>query len=153
VLTPGERPSTVDIDPKVFETRDRWVKEEGINPRVAEHALRVAVICAAFDCRQVLRPADLGPAREFAVYQTLVRKLLQPNAGKNPEGIMAHRFLNYLKRYSPDGEWVDRTRMMWATNAYDFGPTTADRALKSLESNLEIEQAKQGRKRVLRRVK
>jgi hypothetical protein len=149
----GERPIAVEIDPKVYDTRDQWVKEECIDARVAEHAIRVATICAAFDSRPSLRPADLSPAHQFARYQMLIRKLLRPNPGKNPEGTLAHRFLNYLDRYAPDGQWVDRTRMMWATNAYDTGPTTADRALNSLEFNQEIEQDKQGRKRVLRRTK
>jgi hypothetical protein len=42
--------------------------------------------------------------------------------------------------------------MLQDINGYDFGPGTANDALKHLEWNQDIEQAKTGKKQVLRRL-
>ena len=44
-----ERPVPVTLHPSVFDTRDHWVKVLRLSSRVAELAIRAAVICASFD--------------------------------------------------------------------------------------------------------
>src|SRR5581483_1448278 len=72
------------VHSEIWEARDQWIKD-GISPRVAEHALRVAYICACVDGRPSLRADQLGPALALAKYQTKVRVVLAPNPGENPD--------------------------------------------------------------------
>jgi hypothetical protein len=78
------KPFAASADSDVWDARDEWVRN-GISPRVAEHALRVAYICACVDGRPSLRASDLSAAHAFAQYQTRVRVILAPNPGENPD--------------------------------------------------------------------
>ena len=143
-------PVVVEVEDEVYTERKRWRVEFGIPSRVSEHAIRAAVICASFDGRAVLRVADLGPALAFARYQVAIRKILAPNPGKNPEAIIAYKVVDYLRLHAPEGQWVNRRKMLQAINGYDYGPTVVDRALRSLELNGEIEQGQAGRQKIVR---
>jgi hypothetical protein len=147
----SERPISVTIDQSVYQQTDQWLKEEPELKRSVQNAVRVAVICAAFDKRPVLYGTDLGPALATARYQTAVRKLLQPNEGENPQGILTHQFLSHLERMAPDGRTVGEREMLNSTNAYRFGPGIAEQVLRALEFNGDIERIKIGRKRFLRK--
>lgn len=149
---PPERPVEVTIDPSVWKQTDQWLKEEPELKRSVQNAVRVAVICAAFDKREILYGKDLAPALEFARYQTAVRKLLQPNEGENPQGVLTHQFLSHLDRHAPDGRTLGEREMLNSTNAYRFGPGIAEQVLRALEFNGDIERVKIGRKRFLRKV-
>ena len=131
--------STVSIDSDVWAERDRWQNELGIGRREAEMALRVALICAAFDRRKLLCAEDLEPALAFARYQTRVRLILRPNIGQTNEAKIADAVLGYLKRHAPNGQWLPRRKVFWDTNVYKLGPILADRVLTALEFNREIE--------------
>jgi len=142
----ASRPIAVEVDYQVWKLRKEWEKDiPGLTGRVFEQAIKVATICASFDGRKTLTVDDLEPAKEFARYQTQARILLQPNPGENYEGRLAHKFLNYLRRVAPDGEWVARREMLKATRGYDLGPTLCDRAISSLEYNGDLEQQKIGK--------
>jgi hypothetical protein len=145
-----ERTSRVcpSIDPGVWQAKSEWKKQEtALNPRVVEIAIRAATICAGIDGRQTLHASELGPARELVRYQTNIRKVLRPNPGENFEARLAHKFLDYLSR---QGGFVSRRDMYRHTNAYDLGPSTADRALSILHANGEIEICKTGKKEFVR---
>src|SRR5262249_9778298 len=48
-------PVAVETDPDIWDARDEWVKTvPDLTPRIAEQALRLASICAAFDGRKTL---------------------------------------------------------------------------------------------------
>jgi hypothetical protein len=153
------QPTATHICPDVWEEKDSWIKLKGIDDRVAEHAIRVATICAGFDGRDVLRAADLEPALVFAQYQMRTRILLRPNEGETYEGKLATAFLNYLERYGrPDKEgqpykWISRRKMYQNTNAYQIGVNIGDNALKGLQAAGEIEQDKLGKEAVVRKLK
>ena len=148
-LPESTSPCVVTIDPEVWTLKSEWLAaDRTLNARVVEHGIRVATICASFDGRQRLRAHDLGPAREFVRYQTNIRRLLQPNPGENPEGKLAHKFLEYLKRF--DGKYVSRRTMLRDTRAYDLGPSTADRALAVLHANGDIAITDKGRQQLVR---
>jgi len=135
--TGGEtgRPVHVRIDPSVWDALKDWHK--AFTDRVPELALRVAVICAALDRRRVLTADDLGPARAFAEYQQRIRHVLKPNPGKNTDGILGHRILEYLKR--KPGEWINRRTMFKDSRCYDLGLPAAERVLDKLEANGDVE--------------
>jgi hypothetical protein len=147
-------PVAVKIDPAVWSWKSALLKQDSsLNPRVIENALRIATICAAFDGRRTLEATALDPALATIQYQTSVRKFLVPNAGRNFEGILAAKFLTYLDKHAPSGEWVSRSRMLQITHAYEYGPSISDKAISSLEFNAEIETGKAGKQRVLRRIR
>ncbi len=131
------------IDGTVWEARDNLKTEEKINPRVLEIVLRCASICAAFDGRNELRAADLGPAWELARYQTRVRLLLQPNTGRNFEAQITLKILNYLNQNAPDGKWLLLRDVLRATHAYEYGPSIVERALSAMTFGGSIEQTDQ----------
>lgn len=134
----------VTIDSDVWKMKSQWRADNpGLNMRIVEHAIRAATICASFDGRRILRASNLGPAREFIKYQTKLRKLLQPNPGKNFEAIVAHKILAYLGRFH--GQFVRRREMFRAIHAYEYGPSTADRALTMLDANGDVETQKVGK--------
>jgi hypothetical protein len=137
------------VNRDVWDGRDELLAREKLNRRVVEIALRVAGICASFDGRE-LRACDLGPAWEFARYQTRIRYLLQPNAGRNFEGMLAHKMLAYLARF--DGKFVSRRQMLRAIHAYDLGPSIADRALDVLVANGDVATIKVGKMELVRLV-
>ena len=128
------------VNGDVWEARNHIVKTENLNPRVLEIALRTALICAAADGRAELRAADLEPAWELARYQSRVRMLLQPNAGKNFEGRVALKILHYLGRHAPNGEWLPVRQVLRLTRAYDFGPSIAEHALNAMRFGGAIEE-------------
>src|SRR5204863_6869420 len=90
----------------------------------------------------------------LSTYQSRLQLILKPNTGKNDDGILSNKFLSYLRRNAPNGEWLSERDMLRNTRAYDLG-TRADKVLASLEYNGEIERSltsgKSGpRKRLLR---
>jgi len=150
-----DRPSLVPVrlDENVLAVKKVWIEEHGITPRIAEHALRAATICASFDGREILTADALGPALAFAKYQQGVRLLLKPNAGETYEGKLAVAFLDYLNRYGVDGNWIPRSKMYQDTNAYKIGLTIAEKTLDALEANGDVEMGKVGKQRCVRRPK
>jgi hypothetical protein len=144
-------PVEASIDPEVFRVKSQWQAEDcELNPRIVEHAIRVAAVCAAFDGRKTLSAGDLGPAREFTRYQSNIRKMLKPNPGENFEARLAHKFLDYLERQG--GKFVSRRKMFRDTRAYDLGPSVADRALSVLNANGDVALTKVGREELVRLV-
>jgi hypothetical protein len=143
-------PKHVRIDREVWDARDEWVKTvPGLTPRLAEHALRCAAICAAFDGRTVLRAADLGPAFELAKYQVRVRYVLQPNPGENPDARCAFAIVGWLKGNASNGERVSKRELYKVIHAERFGPGVYDRALKNLLFGEEIELQMVGKKAIV----
>jgi Bifunctional DNA primase/polymerase, N-terminal/Primase C terminal 1 (PriCT-1) len=144
-------PAAISVHPEVWEARDSWVKIlPGVTGRIAEIALRAAAICAAFDGKKILMASDLAPARAFAEYQARIRTLLRPNPGENFEARAAFKFLAYLQRHAPEGQWVSKRQMLKDTRAYELGPSVCDRALGILVYNGDLEEFKDGRKSFLR---
>jgi hypothetical protein len=153
------QPVDVRIDPEVWTAKNQWTKDKGINPRVAEHAIRVATICAGFDGRDVLSANDLGAALAFAQYQERTRIVLRPNEGETHEGKLALAFIAYLDRAelqeqakSNQGWWSVR-KMYQGTRAYEKGPGIADKALRGLAAAGEVELTRIGKLEVVRRCK
>jgi len=139
-------PVPVHADPEIWDVRDEWVRNyPGLTPRIAEHALRVAAICAAFDGRKVLRTKDLNPALEFAKYQVRVRMVLEPNPGENSDARCAFGILGWLRSNAPGGQPVSRRTLYSAIHAARLGPGVFDRALKNLAFNEEIVLGKVGK--------
>lgn len=132
------KPFAASVDRDVWEASRQWVKN-GINPRVAEHALRVAYICASVDGRMTLRSADLAPALAFAQYQTKVRTVLQPNDGGNPDAICANQILGWLTQNAPHGTWVKRRDLDRGIHSSRLGPGVFIRCLNNLFFNGKIE--------------
>jgi hypothetical protein len=142
-------PCAVSIDSEVWTEKAMWLRQEPeMTARVAELAIRAAAICASFDQRRVLYAKDLGPALEFARYQTRIRAVLKPNPGENFEGKIAYKILDYLARYQ--GKFVSKRTMMLAIHANRYGPTTAARCFDVLCSNGEIESTKVGKCELVR---
>jgi hypothetical protein len=129
-------PATVSSD--VWDARDEWVRTEGVTSRIAEHALRAAYICACVDGRPTLRANDLGPALEFARYQTGVRKVLAPNPGENPDARCAIAIRNWLIEYAEDGK-ANRRDLDRGIHASRYGPGVFNRCLNNLAFNREID--------------
>jgi len=148
----SHQPVVVSLGSDVWQERNRWIKELGIQPRVAEICLRCAVICASFDGRQNLTAAMLGPALELAKYQTRVRIVLQPNPGENPDARCAFAIRNWLSRNAPGGQWIGRRDLYLGMHAARLGPGVFDRALLHMEFNGELESGKSGRTKIVRLV-
>lgn len=142
------RPFLPLVDADVWDARDDWAKS-GVNPRIGEHALRVAFICAAVDGRPSLRAADLAPAVAFAQYQARVRRILTPNPGENPDAKCAIKIRAWLSDHTPNGEWVNRRDLHRGISATRFGPGIFHRCLQNLQFNSEIELDKAGQVRLI----
>src|SRR5262249_6367530 len=143
-------PVAVETDPDIWDARDEWVDTvPDLTPRIAEHALRVASICAAFDGRKTLRAKDLGPALEFAKYQVRVRTVLQPNPGENPDARCAFAILGWMRGNACNGQQISRRTLYSAIHAARLGPGVFDRALKHLVFNEEIRLGKIGKQAVV----
>jgi hypothetical protein len=124
----------------VWEAKDEWIRTiPNLSGRCAEHALRVAGICAAFDGRQILRVADLGPARAFAENQARMRLILRPNPGENPDAKCAFAIVAALERRAPDGQWFNRRSLYRQIHAERHGAGVFNRAVNNLQYNGEIE--------------
>jgi len=133
-------PAAVAVDPEVWEAKDEWVRTiPNLSGRCAEHALRVAGICAAFDGRKQLRVSDLGPARAFAENQARVRLILRPNPGENPDAKCAFAIVAALERQAPCGQWVNRRSLYKQIHAERHGAGVFNRAVNNLQYNGEIE--------------
>jgi hypothetical protein len=143
-------PCSVEIAPDVWAERDEWVRTiPGLTPRLAELALRVAVICASFDGRGVLRAKDLKATREFAIYQTRIRASLKPNPGQNDDAKCAHKVLSAL----PDsGAQIDERTISKQIHSEDFGPGVFRHTIDNLRANGEIEKSCVGRKSYIRKI-
>ena len=126
------------IHPEVWEARTALQKEEKIDSRAAEGALRVARMCAGWDERPELRVSDLGPAWALARYQQSVRSLLQPNPGKNYEAMVAHKIRNYLQRKG-GGKFVELRYVKLVTHINKYGPVVINRVLQAMKFGREIE--------------
>jgi hypothetical protein len=134
-------PYAAVVNSDVWEARDQWVKD-GISPRVAEHALRVAYICASVDAKPTLRVADLAPALAFAKYQMRLRRVLSPNPGENTDARCAVAVRNWLSERAQEGSvWVRRRDLGRGINSARFGPGVFNRCLSNLVLNNEIELA------------
>lgn len=129
---------SVFVAPEVWTEKSVWQhKNRELNPRVVEIALRVAVICASFSGKTLLTVKDLGPARALAEYSQRIRRVLKPNEGENLEAKIALKILAYLDRY--EGHFVTRRKLLHDTGAYRFSPSIAQRALKVMAGNGDIE--------------
>lgn len=130
-------PCSVTVAPDVWEARDEWIRTiPGLGHRCAEHAVRAAVIGAAFSGRTVLLAKHLGPARAFAVYQASVRKMLKPNPGENPDARCAFAILGALDQ---DGDtWQLKRKIAKKIHAERFGPSVFERAVAALEKAGEL---------------
>jgi hypothetical protein len=143
-------PVMVEADPEVWEARNDWIRSNaGLTPRIAEHALRVAAICASFDGRKVLRAKDLGPALEFARYQVRVRTVLEPNPGRTHDAQCAHTIIAWLRSNGSDGRPVEQRMLYRRIHANRFGPGIFDRALTNLKFNGDIMRDRVGKKLVV----
>jgi hypothetical protein len=116
----------------VWDERNQWIKD-GISPRVAEHALRCAYICASVDGRPDLRASELKPALAMARYR--IRTYLRPNPGQNPARAIAIR--EWLEKNNP-GEWVRRLPLSRAF-CERVGPMIFNQTLMHLGMNDEVE--------------
>jgi hypothetical protein len=135
----GPRVESPEIDSSVFDARDAIRKAEKIEPRLLELCIRTALICAAWDGKSELRASDLGPAWELARYQQRVRVVLQPNPGRNFDGIVAHKIMNYLKLHTEGEKWLGWREVYRATKIMDFGSSVAERSMSSLAFAGQIE--------------
>lgn len=131
-------PTPALVEPAVWDVRDQWVKD-GISPRIAELALRVAYICACVDGRPSLRGSELEPALQFAKYQTRVRQVLAPNPGENPDARCANAIRNWLASHAPHGRSVRRRDLDRGISSNRYGPGVFNRCLNNLLLNNEID--------------
>jgi hypothetical protein len=122
----------------VWDERDRWIADGLVSPRVAEHCLRIAYICAAADHREELRASQLAPALAMAKYQMKFRSVMQPNSGENPVAKCANSIRNWLAQHDP-GQWVLRRDLGRGVHADRVGPAIFNQTLASLAMNDEIE--------------
>jgi len=146
----NERPVPVTVDADVYRERDRWIKELKVGPRVAEVALRCAVICASWDGRTTLTAEMLGPALALAKYQMKAREVLKPNEGENTDAKCAHQIRTWLSANAGDGRWVSQRALDRGINARRHGPVVFKKCLDAMTFNGEIDREKHGRERVLR---
>lgn len=144
---------SVAVDSSVWDERDRWVKECGVNGTVTEHVIRAAVICASFDGRPVLYGKDLGPAFAHAKYQTTMRKYLAPNPGETNDGKIENKLDKFLDDHAPNGEWVVERTMLNSTKVHNkYGSPAVERVLQGMVVSGKIERAKSGRQKICRKV-
>jgi len=149
-ITETVTPCAIEIDKEIWDARDQWVKNNtGLTGRMAEHALRVAAICASVDGRK-LRAKDLGPALEFALYQVRAHGVLEPNPGRNPDAQCSFKITSWLLSNASDGRAVERRALYRAIHGYRYGPGVYDRALMNLSFNREIRQAEIDKKMTVR---
>ncbi|MFB3916090.1 MAG: DnaB-like helicase N-terminal domain-containing protein [Terriglobales bacterium] len=135
------RPVAAIVAPDVWDARDGWIKGDGVEPRVAEQALRAAYICACVDGRPTLRASELGPAFEFAQYQHRVRHVLAPNPGENPDAKCGIAVRNWLTAHPG---WVGRNVLYKGIHAERLGTGVFNRCILNLTANHELELASGG---------
>jgi hypothetical protein len=122
----------VEIHADVWRERTAWLKDHPFLGRAVEHALRVAVICAAHDGVPILKARDLVPAFAFAVYQHRIRSVLRPNPGENPDARCAFQIRSWLEQHAPNGELVNQRRVYRGIHAERHGPTIFERTVRNL---------------------
>jgi hypothetical protein len=133
-----ENPCAVTIARDVWEVKKQWKNENReLGGRIFENALRVSVICAAWDGRPELRSTDLTPARAFAEYQLRVRGVLRANPGENLDARCAFAILELLKKHQ---KFIKQRDVYNAIHASRFGPGAFKRAVDALVYNEDIEQ-------------
>jgi hypothetical protein len=143
-------PCRVTIAGDVWEARDEWVKTvPGLSPRCTEHAIRVAIVAAAFSGSLVLSAKHLGPARSFAEYQNRIRKLFGPNPGENTDARCAFAILAVLEQ---SWGWNSKRDVARKIHADRYGPSAFERAITALQSSGDIDLDRQKPARI-RRVK
>jgi hypothetical protein len=141
----------VYVHEEVWRCKDRWLEEDReLEPRVAEIAIRAAIVCASFDGRTILRAADLSAARSFAEYQKRIRRLLKPNEGETVEGKLALKLLAHLSRLN--GKYCKQRELLDKTGAYRFGPSVVKRTMDVLHANNDIEILKNSRPVLVRKI-
>jgi hypothetical protein len=128
----------------VWDARDQWITD-GISPRVAEHCLRMAYICAAVDARPELRSSQLGPALAMAKYQMKFRSLMRPNPGQNPVAQCAISVRTWLEQNTKPGQWVKRRDLSRGIHSDRLGPMVFNQTLSNLSWNDEIESEREGK--------
>jgi hypothetical protein len=130
----------VKVQGSVWEAKRGWVKEdEELRDRIAENAIRSAIICAAWDGRAELKGEHLGPALELAKYQVRVRRILKPNPGENYDAKCAFAVVALLEKNTG---WVAERDVYKTIHAERLGPGVFDRALVNLEFTEQIERSK-----------
>ncbi len=125
--------TAITVHRDVWAAKDEWVRE-GMSPRVAENALRVAGICCAYDGFPQLEVKHLAPAKALGEYLMRVRMVLRPNPGENPDAKCAFAIMGLL-----NGEWVAKRDIYRTIHAYRMGPSVFKRALDNLTFNEELE--------------
>ena len=135
----------VGLAPSALAERDRWVKELGIKARVAELALRSAIVCASFSKRDTLTADMMGPSLVLAEYQTKIRTILTPNIGENPDAKSANKILAFLGSQVAPGEFIKERDLARAINYHRFGPGVYTRVLHHLVLLGELERGKVGK--------
>lgn len=135
-------PVAVTFGDEVLEATESWITEDGMNPRVRELALRVAVICASFDGRSVLLAKDLEPAHAFALYQERVRQMYAPNCGENPIAHIAIKIRRFMEKHY--GKAVSKSQIQRAIHIERLGPGNFDATIKAMVRNGDITMHKVG---------
>jgi hypothetical protein len=147
--TEPTEPCTVRIAHEVWEARDEWLSTiPELSGRCAEHAIRVAVIAAAFDGRTILYAKHLGPARAFVEYQTRIRAVFKPNPGENQDAKCAFAILSALGQ---DGGWRDKRTIYRKIHGSRFGPGIFERAILALKTADDIDITRSRPLRIRRR--
>lgn len=95
-------PQQVNVENYVFARQRAYIAEDPDNEhraRIAELALRVALISASANGDKVITPACLDAAFKFADWQLEVRKVYSPSPAKNEAAILTGLMLDTLKSY------------------------------------------------------
>ncbi len=124
-------PCAVTIAHEVWEMRDVWLKEiPGLSTRVAELAIRAAVVAAAFSGRSILYAKHIeASSRAFAEYQLRMRQNFKPNPGENTDARCAFTILAAL---DAKPGWNLKRDIAKQIHYERFGPTAFERAINSL---------------------
>lgn len=137
------------VDPDIWDWRKQFIrsnKEREVD-RLAEIAIRCALVCAYFDGAHYIDNKRMEPHINFIGYQARMRMFLKPNPGENFEAQLQHKFLDYLKAHPG---YVTRRKLFHDTRAYDKGLSIADRALDMLHANGDIQYDKAGKSFLVR---
>lgn len=132
---------SVGVAPEVWEAKSIWLTE-GVEPRCAENALRVAGICASVDGETLLRAKHLSPTFALAKYLTRVRSVLKPNPGENSDAKCAFAIIAMLEQLANNGskgKWISRRQIYKGIHAERVGPSVFNRALISLTMNNDVD--------------
>jgi hypothetical protein len=133
-------PVPVTLDSSVKKENHRWIKDLGIDSRVAELCIRAATVCAGYKrgVTSVTLTGDmLKPALALAKYQMEVRKILQPNEAKTLDGQCANKLLRHLDRHP--GQWMLRGQVRHSIHGGDYGPKVFEGCLRGLLQGKQIE--------------